>query len=73
MPTVTDWLMVGITLVYVVATIFICIFNGRSAKATREQVAESQRQFDETKRLESFFEKMLQKTGPHIPVKSSFS
>lgn len=52
MPTVTDWLMVGITFVYVVATIFICIFNGRSAKATREQVAESQRQFAETKRLE---------------------
>lgn len=52
MPTVTDWLMVGITFVYVVATIFICIFNGRSAKATREQVLESQRQFEETKRLE---------------------
>lgn len=52
MPSVTDWLMVGITFVYVIATIFICIFNGRSAKATREQVAESQRQFDETKRLE---------------------
>lgn len=52
MPTVTDWLMVGITFVYVVATIFICVFNGRSAKATREQVLESQRQFEENKRLE---------------------
>lgn len=51
-PSITDWLMVGITLVYVVATIFICIFNGRSAKATREQVAESQRQFEDNKRLE---------------------
>ena len=52
MPTITDWLMVIITFVYVVATIMICIFNGRSAKATREQVLESQRQFDESKRLE---------------------
>lgn len=51
-PSITDWLMVGITFVYVVATIFICIFNGRSAKATREQVAESQRQFEDNKRLE---------------------
>jgi hypothetical protein len=30
MPLITDWLMVGITAVYVVATIFICIYNGRS-------------------------------------------
>lgn len=52
MPTITDWLMVIITFVYVVATIFICIFNGRSAKATRDQVKESQKQFHEAKRLE---------------------
>lgn len=52
MPMITDWLMVGITAVYVIATVFICIFNGKSAKATREQVAESERQFEETKRLE---------------------
>lgn len=45
-------LMIIITFVYVVATIMICIFNGYSAKATREQVSESQRQFEETKRLE---------------------
>lgn len=51
-PTVTDWLMVAITFVYVVATIFICIFNGKSAKATREQIEESKRQFTESKRLE---------------------
>lgn len=47
MPTITDWLMVAITLVYVIATILICIFNFRSAKATREQVAEAKRQFEE--------------------------
>lgn len=52
MPTITDWIMVAITFVYVVATIFICIFNGRSAKATRDQVKESQKQFHEAKRLE---------------------
>ena len=36
--------MVIITFVYVVATILICVFNWRSAKASREQVVESQRQ-----------------------------
>ena len=51
-PHITDWLMVIITFVYVVATILICIFNGRSAKATNNQVSESQRQYEETKRLE---------------------
>lgn len=52
MPTITDWLMVVITAVYVVATIFICCANLISAKATREQVTESKRQFEETRRLE---------------------
>lgn len=47
MPTITDWLMVVITIVYVLATILICVFNYRSAKATREQVLEQKRQFDE--------------------------
>lgn len=28
----TDWIMIAITAVYVIATIFICIFNYRSAK-----------------------------------------
>lgn len=45
-------LMVIITSIYVFATILICVFNGRSAKSTREQVLESQRQFKETQRLE---------------------
>ena len=40
MPTITDWLMVIITLVYVVATVFICIANIKSAKAAREQTEE---------------------------------
>lgn len=37
MKVLTDWLMVIITAIYVVATIFICIFNGKSAKAANEQ------------------------------------
>lgn len=45
-----DWAMVWITLVYVIATIFICFANLRSAKATREQLAESKRQYDEENR-----------------------
>lgn len=45
-------LMVIITLVYVLATIFICYFNGKSAKATQDQIKESRRQYEETKRLE---------------------
>lgn len=50
MPTITDWLMVIITFVYVVATIFICWANIRSAKATKDQLAESKRQYDEENR-----------------------
>lgn len=45
-----DWIMVAITAIYVVATILICIFNYRSARATREQVSEMQRQFEESNR-----------------------
>lgn len=46
----TDWLMVIITFIYVVATIVICIFNGKSAKESKEQIEESKRQYEETKR-----------------------
>ena len=42
--------MVVLTAVYVIATIAICLFNYKSAQATREQVAESARQFEETNR-----------------------
>lgn len=43
----TDWLMVIITAVYVVATIMICIFNGKSAKAAKEQTETAKQQIDE--------------------------
>ena len=44
MPTITDWLMVIITGVYVIATIFICVYNGISAAAAKKQIQESQLQ-----------------------------
>ena len=40
-----DWAMFWITLVYVVATIFICKANIKSAKAAKEQTDEMKRQF----------------------------
>lgn len=43
----TDWLMVIITAVYVVATIIICVFNGKSAKAAKEQTETTKLQIDE--------------------------
>ena len=45
-----EWVMVWITVVYVIATILICYANLKSARATREQVAESKRQYDEENR-----------------------
>lgn len=57
-PLVTDWLMLLVTFVYVVATIFIYKANIESACAAREQIEESRRQFKETTRLNlmPFFE-----------------
>ena len=52
MPTITDWLMVGITAIYVVATIFISCANIKSVNATRDQLTESKRQYEDKKRLE---------------------
>ena len=44
MPTITDWLMVIITFAYVIATIFICWANIKSAKAAKEELAEIKKQ-----------------------------
>lgn len=41
-----DWVMVSLTAVYVIATIVICYFNYRSAKASKEQAEEMRRQYD---------------------------
>ncbi len=57
-PSTTDWIMVVVTIIYVIATIFIFIANNKSAKASRaqvekmtDQIIQSQEQYDETKRL----------------------
>ena len=41
---ITDWLMVIITGIYVIATIFICVSNYRSADASKEQLHEMKKQ-----------------------------
>ena len=51
-PSITDWMMVAITVVYVIATVLICIANFSSAKASKKQLEESKRQHEETKRLQ---------------------
>lgn len=45
-----DWVMVIITGVYVIATIFICLANIKAANASKEQLQEVQKQFAETNR-----------------------
>ena len=50
MSSLTDWLMFGITAVYVIATVFICAFNYRSAKASKEQLEEIKNEFEEENR-----------------------
>lgn len=49
-PSITDWLMVGITVVYVIATIFICWANLKSVKAAKEQLGEMKLQYAEDNR-----------------------
>jgi len=46
----SEWAMVVLTGIYVVATILICLFNFGSAKASKAQAAEMRRQFDEDNR-----------------------
>lgn len=45
-----DWAMVWITVVYVIATCFICYFNYQAAKASRDQLAEMKKQYAEENR-----------------------
>ena len=44
------FVMALLTFVYVIATIFICVFNYKAAKATKEQTKESYKQFIENNR-----------------------
>ena len=50
MPNITDWMMVAITFVYVVATIFILKANNKSAEATKQQLEEMRKQYNEENR-----------------------
>ncbi len=52
MPSVTDWLMVAITAIYVIATILIYRSNNKAVQTAQEQIEESKRQFAETQRLQ---------------------
>lgn len=46
----SEWAMVVLTGIYVVATILICLFNYGSTNASKAQAAEMRRQFDEDNR-----------------------
>ena len=46
----SEWVMVIITAVYVIATCFICWANYQSANASRTQLKEMQRQYEESNR-----------------------
>lgn len=46
----SGFIMAILTLVYVIATILICVFNGKSAKATKEQTLETIKQFKNSNR-----------------------
>lgn len=63
MSSVTDWLMVIITAIYVGATILICRANIKSVKASKEELDEMKRQYSEENRprieVELCYEKKL--------------
>lgn len=68
----SDTLMVVITTVYVVATFEICRANINAAEASREQLAESKRQFDETRRLQVAPRLLLHRCSDAQTVDSEF-
>lgn len=45
-PTIADWLMVFVTIAYVIATVFIFRANNKSAKAAKQQLEEMKNQFE---------------------------
>lgn len=52
MSTVTDWLTTIFTGAYLVATILIYLMNKRSVNAMHDQLDESKKQYEETRRLQ---------------------
>lgn len=59
MPTITDWIMVGITFLYMLFTIGIFIANLRSSESAKSQLEETKKQMEESKNQ---FEKQLAET-----------
>ena len=49
-PSISDWMMVGITTIYVVETILICIFNRKSADAASKQLEETKAALEESRK-----------------------
>ncbi len=45
----TDWIMVIITAIYVIATIIMCAFNYESTRISKEQIEEMKRQYKDDK------------------------
>lgn len=68
----TDWLMVIITSIYVVATVLIWCANRKSANATKEQVIMAQQHYDETKRLQALPFLQLEKNNAN-PITSDIT
>lgn len=58
-PIITDWLMVGITFLYMVFTIGIFVANLRSSKSAKYQLEETKKQVEDSKIQ---FEKQLAET-----------
>ena len=56
MTNITDWLMVLITFIYALVTFFILLANNSSAKASKDELAEFKRQFDEDNRARIEYE-----------------
>lgn len=49
-PSISDWMMVGITIIYVLATCMICYFNFKSAKAASMQLEEAKKGLEESRK-----------------------
>ena len=58
-PTITDWIMVLVTIVYVIATVFIFKANKKSAKAAEDQLQDTKDQMETSK---AQFEEQLAET-----------
>lgn len=63
----SGFLMVTITFIYVVATALICVFNWKSAKASRDQIISSQKQQEQNAGLQlySMRKEIINKIAKH--------